>query len=100
MSDLNTSLKAKLAGNTPFLALVALSLLIEIAQPGFFAPSTQLGLLADSSTLFIMAAGPAFVVLIGSIDLSLQAPASLSSVIVALLLPRHGALAAVVALAA
>ncbi|KAB7609810.1 ABC transporter permease [Verminephrobacter eiseniae] len=100
MSDLNTSLKAKLGGNAPFIALVALYLLIEIAQPGFFAPSTQLGLLADSSTLFIMAAGTTFVVLIGSIDLSLQAVASLSSVIVALLLPRHGALAAVVALAA
>src|SRR6218665_3251444 len=100
MSDLNTSLKAKLGGNAPFIPLVALYLLIEIAQPGFFAPSTQLGLLADSSTLFIMAAGTTFVVLIGSIDLSLQAVASLSSVIVALLLPRHGALAAGVALAA
>src|SRR6218665_48983 len=100
MSDLHTSLKAKLGGHAPFIALVALYLLMEIAQPGFFARSTQLGLLADSSTLFIMAAGTTFVVLIGSIDLSLQAVASLSSVIVALLLPRHGALAAVVALAA
>src|SRR6218665_2620615 len=100
MSDLHTSLKAKLGGHAPFIALVGLYLLIEIAQPGFFAPSTQLGLLADSFTLFIMPAGTPFVVLIGSIHLSLQAVASLSSVIVALLLPRHGALAAVVARAA
>lgn len=100
MAYLNATLRAKLGENAPFIALVALYLLIEIAQPGFLAISTQLGLLADSSTLFIMAAGTTFVVLLGSIDLSLQAVASLSSVIVAMLLPRYGALAAVVALAA
>ncbi|SEB24066.1 ABC transporter permease [Paraburkholderia sartisoli] len=100
MSHLNASLKAKLGDNAPFIALVALYLLIELAQPRFLALSTQLGLLADSSTLFIMAAGTTFVVLLGSIDLSLQAVASLSSVIVAMLLPRYGAMAAVVALAA
>lgn len=100
MSLMNASLKAKLGENAPFIALIALYLLIEIAQPGFLALSTQLGLLADSSTLFIMAAGTTFVVLLGSIDLSLQAVASLSSVIVAMLLPRYGAFAAVVALAA
>ncbi|MCG5077454.1 ABC transporter permease [Paraburkholderia tagetis] len=100
MSLLNASLKTKLGENAPFIALIALYLLIEIAQPGFLALSTQLGLLADSSTLFIMAAGTTFVVLLGSIDLSLQAVASLSSVIVAMLLPRYGAFAAVVALAA
>lgn len=100
MAQLNATLKARLGDNAPFIALIALYLLIEIAQPTFLAPSTQLGLLADSSTLFIMAAGTTFVVLLGSIDLSLQAVASLSSVIVAMLLPRYGALAAVVALAA
>ncbi|WP_250469722.1 ABC transporter permease [Caballeronia sp. GAFFF2] len=100
MPQLNASLAAKLRDNAPFLALVVLYVLIEIAQPSFLAPSTQLGLLADSSTLFIMAAGTTFVVLLGSIDLSLQAVASLSSVIVAMLLPRHGAMAAVIALAA
>jgi ribose transport system permease protein len=100
MPQLNASLTTKLRDNAPFLALIVLYVLIEIAQPSFLAPSTQLGLLADSSTLFIMAAGTTFVVLLGSIDLSLQAVASLSSVIVAMLLPRYGAMAAVVALAA
>lgn len=100
MAQLNATLKARLGDNAPFIALVALYLLIEIAQPSFLAPSTQLGLLADSSTLFIMAAGTTFVVLLGSIDLSLQAVASLSSVIVAMLLPRYGELAAVAALVA
>src|SRR4051812_13540619 len=100
MPQLNASIATKLRDNAPFLALIVLYVLIEVAQPSFLAPSTQLGLLADSSTLFIMAAGTTFVVLLGSIDLSLQAVASLSSVIVAMLLPRYGASAAVFALAA
>ncbi|WP_109477810.1 ABC transporter permease [Paraburkholderia sp. C35] len=99
MAKLNETARRRLTDNAPVIALAALYLLIEIAQPGFLAPSTQLGLLADSSTLFIMAAGTTFVVLLGSIDLSLQSVASLSSVIVAMLLPRYGAFAAVIALA-
>jgi ribose transport system permease protein len=100
MSLIKSPSRAMLRDNAPFAALVALYLLIEIAEPGFMAWSTQLGLLADSSTLFIMAAGTTFVVLLGSIDLSLQAVASLASVIVALFLPRYGAWAAVIALTA
>ncbi|CAE6825135.1 ABC transporter permease [Paraburkholderia domus] len=100
MSLLKSPSRATLRDNAPFAALVALYVLIEIAQPGFMALSTQLGLLADSSTLFIMAAGTTFVVLLGSIDLSLQSVASLASVMVALFLPRYGAWAAVIALAA
>jgi ribose transport system permease protein len=100
MSFMKSPLRATLRDNAPFAALVALYVLIEIAQPDFLALSTQLGLLADSSTLFIMAAGTTFVVLLGSIDLSLQSVASLASVVVALCLPRYGAWAAVIALAA
>ncbi|SAK84775.1 inner-membrane translocator [Caballeronia hypogeia] len=100
MRNMNPSIKARLGDNAPFAALIALYLAIELAQPSFFTLSTQFGLLADSSTLFIMAAGTTFVVLLGSIDLSLQAVASLASVIVAMLLPRLGPMAAVVALAA
>jgi ribose transport system permease protein len=69
MAQMNASLKARLGDNAPFIALIALYLLIEIAQPTFLAPSTQLGLLADSSTLFIMAAGTTFVVLLGNASL-------------------------------
>jgi ribose transport system permease protein len=98
MSTLSPSFKDRLGASAPVLALIALYVLIEIVQPSFLAMSTQLGLFADSSTLFIMAAGTTFVVLLGSIDLSLQAVASLASVTVALLLPRYGAAAAVIAL--
>lgn len=100
MSLLKSPSPAMLRDNAPFAALVVLYVLIEIAQPDFLALSTQLGLLADSSTLFIMAAGTTFVVLLGSIDLSLQSVASLASVMVALFLPRYGAWAAAIALAA
>lgn len=100
MPTMKTSFAEKLRDNAPLLSLIVLYALIETAQPGFVAPATQLGLLADSSTLFIMAAGTTFVVLLGSIDLSLQAVASLASVMIAVLLPRYGAMAALIVLAA
>jgi ribose transport system permease protein len=46
--------------------------------------------LADTSVLFILATGETFVILLGGIDLSIQALASLASVIVAQLLPSLG----------
>jgi ribose transport system permease protein len=46
--------------------------------------------MADTATLFIIAAGVTFVIMLGGIDLSIQAVASLSSVIVAALLPGAG----------
>ena len=41
-------------------------------------------LAADTATLFVMAAGVTFVIMLGGIDLSLQSMASLASVFVAL----------------
>ena len=46
--------------------------------------------MADTATLFILAAGITFVVMLGGIDLSIQAVASLSSVIVAITLSHIG----------
>ncbi len=46
--------------------------------------------MADTATLFILAAGITFVVMLGGIDLSIQAVASLSSVIVAITLSQIG----------
>ncbi|WP_256677452.1 ABC transporter permease [Pseudomonas sp. L13] len=71
-------------------ALIVLVALIAGYDPGFIQPSAVLGLIADTSTLFVMATGITFVLLIGGIDLSSQAVASMSSVIVALLLPAYG----------
>ena len=74
----------------PLLALIVLVALIGGYDPGFIHPGAVLGLLADTSTLFVMATGITFVVLIGGIDLSSLAVASMASVIVALLLPAYG----------
>ncbi|MND68575.1 Ribose transport system permease protein RbsC [compost metagenome] len=74
----------------PLLALVVLVALIAGYDPGFIHPGALFGLLADTATLFIMATGITFVLLIGGIDLSSQAVASMASVVVALLLPGFG----------
>ncbi|MCY1274514.1 Ribose import permease protein RbsC [compost metagenome] len=74
----------------PLFALVLLCTMISAYDPGFIHPTAVLGLLADTATLFIMATGITFVLLIGGIDLSSQAVASLASVVVALLLPAYG----------
>ena len=65
----------------------------------FFAINTLLILTSDTMTLFIMASGCTFVILMGGIDLSLQAVASMTSVILAICLPEYGYLAILIALA-
>ncbi|TBU73417.1 ABC transporter permease [Pseudomonas daroniae] len=82
-----------LRNQAPLFALVVLFALIAGYDPRFIQPASILALLADTATLFIMAAGITFVLLIGGIDLSSQAVASMASVIVALLLPELGYLA-------
>jgi ribose transport system permease protein len=74
----------------PVLTLAALVAVVGTLQPGFLAPATLLQLASDTATLFILATGVAFVVMLGGIDLSIQAMASLASVIVALTLPGLG----------
>ncbi len=48
---------------------------------------------ADTMTLFLMAAGVTLVIMMGGIDLSVQAVASMTSCILAAYLPRYGFLA-------
>jgi ribose transport system permease protein len=91
---------AALRAAAPALFLLLLVVAIAIAEPGFGTPDTLLIVLADTTTLFTLAAGVTFVILLGSIDLSIPSVASLSTVIVALLLPQIGVGAFAVALAA
>ena len=74
----------------PIVLLLGLVILIGALQPSFLAVDTLLVIMADTATLFILAAGMTFVVMLGGIDLSIQAVASLSSVIVAVALLRIG----------
>ncbi|MCX5494519.1 ABC transporter permease [Kaistia dalseonensis] len=90
-SDIRSFMSAGwLQGAIPPILLVVLILIIEIAAPGFLSGETLMLLLSNTAVLFILAAGVTFVILIGGIDLSIQAVASLASVILAQLLPRIG----------
>jgi ribose transport system permease protein len=84
---------ARLRRFAPVIFLALMVALISIYSPGFASVNTGFIVLADTMTLFTLAAGLSFVIVIGGIDLSLPAVASLSSVLVALLLPEIGVLA-------
>jgi ribose transport system permease protein len=74
----------------PVLTLLGLVVLVGALQPGFLEPATLLQLASDTATLFLLATGVSFVVMQGGIDLSIQAMASLASVVVALALGNLG----------
>jgi ribose transport system permease protein len=98
-SDIKSMLAAGwVQGAIPPVLLVALLIIIELAAPGFLTGETLALLLADTAVLFILATGVTFVILIGGIDLSIQAVASLASVVLAQLLPRIGIVAFPVAI--
>jgi ribose transport system permease protein len=82
----------------PLAVLLALVVTVGIAAPSFASPETLLVVLADTSVLFILAAGVTFVILLGGIDLSIQSVASLASVVLAQLLPSLGLLALPIAI--
>jgi len=83
----------------PVLVLVGLVLVIGTLRPGFFNLESLIVTVADTAILFILGAGSTFVVMLGSIDLSIQAICSFASVIVALMLPTYGYGFLIVALA-
>jgi ribose transport system permease protein len=84
------SVAGRLRTTAPILVLIGLVALIGVLKPGFLTLETLVVVMADTATLFIIAAGVTFVIMVGGIDLSIQAVASLSSVIVAALLPGAG----------
>jgi ribose transport system permease protein len=81
----------------PLVTLVLLVVLVGAVTPEFLTVQTLLVLASDTATLFVMAVGVTFVIMLGGIDLSIQSVASLTSVIVALSLPRFGYLGFVLA---
>ena len=81
---------AMLRNFAPPALLVALILVVEIAAPGFMTVDTLRVILSDTAVLFILATGVTFVIMIGGIDLSIQALASLASVVLAQSLPYIG----------
>ena len=97
---MNERTKERLRDILPAIALVVIVVAIAAYEPGFMHPETLLRVAADTMTLFLMASGATLVIMLGSIDLSIQAVASMTSCIVAALLPDWGPGAIAVALAA
>ena len=85
---------------TPFVLLVFLVILVGAVEPEFLTPETLIVFAADTATLFVLAAGQTFVIMLGGIDLSIQEIASMCGVILALLLPEWGYAAFGIAVAA
>ncbi len=75
---------------TPIAILVVLVGLVGIITPEFLSPNTLLTLAGDTATLFVLAAGETFVIILGGIDLSIESAASFCSVIIAMTLPYVG----------
>lgn len=74
----------------PIATLVVLVALVGIAAPQFLSVPTLLTLAGDTATLFVLAAGVTFVIMLGGIDLSIESAASFCSVVVAMTLPAVG----------
>lgn len=74
----------------PVALLVVLVLAIGIYDRTFFSTSNLLSLTSDTMTLFLMASGVTLVIMMGGIDLSVQAVASMTSCILATYLQRFG----------
>lgn len=74
----------------PFMTLVALVLLVGAISPVFLTVNALLTLMTDTATLFILAAGITFVIMLGGIDLSGQSIASLTSVVLAIFIVKIG----------
>ena len=91
--------QGRLRDYAPVATLVALVLVVGAFSPAFLDANTLMLLAGDTATLFIMAAGLTFVIMLGGIDLSVQAVASLASVVMAASLPAVGGLCVLVAVA-
>jgi ribose transport system permease protein len=77
----------------PPAVLVGMVLVIGLYDPSFFSLSNFETVISDTMTLFLMATGLTLVIMMGGIDLSVQAVASMTSCILAVFLPELGFLA-------
>lgn len=82
----------------PIATLLVLVILMTVGSPRFLLPYNLLGLLSQSATLLVMGLGQTFIILLGSIDLSIAPVAAMATIIAAMLIPKLGYGAFVVAL--
>lgn len=74
----------------PLIVLAILVLIVGGYDSAFFSTQNLLTVTSDTMTLFLMAAGVTLVIMMGGIDLSVQAVASMTSCILAVYLSRIG----------
>ncbi len=74
----------------PIITLVVLVLIMTIGSRRFFTLSNMTGMVEQGSTLLVMGLGETFIILLGSIDLSVAALAALATIIAAMLVPSLG----------
>jgi len=90
----------------PLLILVALVALVTLINPRFLSPINMGNLARQSSILIIIALGETFIIVMGSIDLSIEGVMALTSVVIGLLAENYfnsndlGLLAVLIAVAA
>lgn len=82
----------------PIFTLLILVMIMTIGSPRFILSANLLGLLSQSATLLVMGLGETFIILLGSIDLSIAPVAAMASIIAAMLIPSLGYMAYVVAI--
>jgi ribose transport system permease protein len=90
---MNLNMRGRLQSYLPVIVLVVLVLAVGLYDNTFFSVSNFLSVTADTMTLFLMASGVTMVIMMGGIDLSVQAVASMASCILAVYLPRFGIIA-------
>ncbi len=74
----------------PLLVLVVLGVVFATLNPVFATPDNARNILYLAAILLVASCGATFVILMGSIDLSVGAVATLSGVVAALLVPKLG----------
>ncbi|NDJ59635.1 MAG: ABC transporter permease [Chloroflexi bacterium] len=84
----------------PVITLLVMMVFVGIITPEFLTIDSMIVLATSTATLFVLAAGATFVIMLGGIDLSIQAIASMCSVVLALTLPNLGYLAFILAIGA
>jgi len=86
----STPLSQRIASYAPILVLVALGAVFTAIKPAFASPENLRNILFVASVLLIASCGATFVILMGSIDLSVGAVATLAGVVAALTVPEFG----------
>ncbi len=69
----------------PLLSLIALCLLLALLSPQFLSLRNFVGIANEAAPILVLAMGTTFVIILGSIDLSVEGIVALSGVIIALL---------------